>query len=154
MATIHLPKVVLTGNKDEDGRQGQQRNLLMSMIAGCVEDDRHVGPLYDVYLKRCSDNATVCIADVHLEKLTSVYAGCYEDLLTAWIISVSDFTAEDLLSMRPRWSKTAYMFLSQLGLQYNIACKLLEECREQKFVLWLFTKRHNVVGLPLAELNN
>lgn len=67
-------------------------------------------------------------------------------------MSVSDFSVDDLMSARSRWSSQVVFTLARLGLQFPASLRLLDVCRDKAFVTWLYTERHKEIGTPLAGL--
>ena len=152
----HTPKIVLprlrkTGNEERDKKSKSNRNLLLAVVNACLEDDSHIAPLYDKLLER-QRSMTVAPSAGDSHALGTVYAKCYEDFLTSWIVSVSDFTVDDVMAARKKWMPSAVFVLAKLGLQYPSTFRLLDVCRQQAFVTWLYTKRHKELGLPLKGL--
>lgn len=147
---IMLPKVNKTGNEARDKQAAAERNLLTNMIAACLDDGTHIVPLYDMLLQR-SREAPVVAGDGDFQTLATVYAKCYEEFLTSWIVSVSDFTVDDLMTSRKSFSSQVVFTLARLGLQIPASFRSQDNCREKAFVLWLFNERHKEIGEPLKN---
>ena len=126
----------------------------MSLIKGCLVDDGHVLPLYDVYLKRCGQAHLLNLrSDTHFTgAMGDPYTGTFHTFLGSWIVSVSDFTVEDLMIAKRLWNDKVIVLLAILGLQYRRGWRLTDECREKAFLTWLFNDRHTELGRPLAGL--
>ena len=87
---IILPKLTKTGSESKDSQRASQRNLLLNLIEACIDDDSHIVPLYDLLLQRQRAKPVIAKA-TDFSVLSTVYAKCYEDFLSSWLVSVSDF---------------------------------------------------------------
>jgi hypothetical protein len=146
-----IPKVVKTDNADVDKDKQTKRNLLSSMVAGCLEHDEHILPLYDLYMARIRNDVKK-VNDHEFRELTYIYSTKYESFLASWITTVSKFKAADLILLKAK-SPQNLVLLAKLGLQLFEGLKLTEDMRNQTFVQWFFTKRHEAIGSPLAALD-
>lgn len=147
---ISLPKITKTGNEARDKQASAERNLLTNLIEACLSDGTHIVPLYDMLLQRSREKPVV-VGDADFQALAPVYAKCYEEFLTSWIVSVSDFTVDDLMSARSKWSASVIFTVARLGLQIPASFRLLDCCREKSFVLWMYNERHKEMGEPLKK---
>lgn len=145
---IMLPRVAKSGNEARDKQASAERNLLVNLIEACLADGSHIVPLYDMYLQRARDKPVVAGLD-DFQTLAPLYAKTYEEFLTSWIVSVSDFSVDDLMAARSKWSPLVVMTLARLGLQFPAGFRLLDNCRDKSFVTWLYTEWHKDIGEPL-----
>eukprot|EP00974_Lingulodinium_polyedra_P057428 5527152-Lingulodinium_polyedra.AAC.1 len=82
------------------------RNLLMNLIEACLDDESRIVPLYDLFLQRQKAKPVVA-KDSDFQNLGTVCAKVFEGFLTSWIVSNSDFTVDDLMAARAKWSNSA-----------------------------------------------
>ena len=149
---VILPKITKSGNPGLDASRASQRNLLVSLVEACLDDDSHIVPLYDALLQRQREKPVVATSS-QFSSLSTVYAKSYEDFFITWIESVSDWTCDDLKVLRNKWSASAVFILAKLGLQYPAGFRFTEACRNKAFVSWLFNSRHDSLGKPLHNSN-
>jgi hypothetical protein len=151
VVSFNLPKIEKTDNPEQDKVRQSKRNLLSSMVTGCLLNEEHILPLYDEYMIRIRKDVKK-LNQNDFRDLTYIYSSKYESFLASWILSVSTFTAAQLVTLKQH-SPQNIMLLAKLGLQLFEGLKFTDDMRDQTFVNWFYTKRHETLGMPLATLD-
>ena len=140
------PKLPRTGNKDVDDQADSNRGLLMDIIDVCLDDPKHILPLFGSLKKRIAEAAAPTGPGFFIT--LTVVASLDDTFILVWLESVSDFTSEELLAIKKCDPQAPYL-LYEFGTQLPQQLKPPQECRSMEVMLKVSNARHEMCGFRL-----